>query len=125
MQTLILTGESVWKNQRSRLKQLLPAPCTNFIFEAYERIEVKGSKLYSLDLDHQRMTGERFELSPSHLVYVNQNDALRDTAKYVEIEAAPASGKMVRKPSRAAVPGLSVTPALNPTVTTQDGVSGK
>ena len=92
MQTLILTGESVWKNQRSRLKQLLPAPCTNFIFEAYERIEVKGSKLYSLDLDHQRMTGERFELSPSHLVYVNQNDALRDTAKYVEIEAALTRG---------------------------------
>ena len=46
---------------------------------------------------------------------------------YVEIEASTRSGcgKMVWKPSYAALPGLSVTPGLKPMVITASGVVGK
>ena len=40
-------------------------------------------------------------------------------------EFISASGKIVRKPSSAAFPGLSVTPGLNPTDMTASGASGK
>ena len=44
---------------------------------------------------------------------------------YVEtLASSPASGKIVRNPSRAALPGLSVTPALKPIVTIISGDSG-
>ena len=39
-------------------------------------------------------------------------------------ESGEASGKIVLNPSKAALPGLSVTPGLNPTETTASGVSG-
>ena len=43
---------------------------------------------------------------------------------YVEtLASSPASGKIVRNPSRAALPGLSVTPALKAIVTVMSGDS--
>ena len=43
---------------------------------------------------------------------------------YVEtLASSPASGNIVRKPSKAALPGLSVTPALKPIVTVMSGDS--
>ena len=41
------------------------------------------------------------------------------------MDASPARGKIVMNPSSAAVPGLSVTPALKPIVIALDGASGK
>ncbi|CAI8336933.1 MAG: Uncharacterised protein [Candidatus Poseidoniaceae archaeon] len=43
---------------------------------------------------------------------------------YVDMADSP-SGKSSLKPSFAAVPGLSVTPGLNPTVTVRVGGVGK
>ena len=44
---------------------------------------------------------------------------------YVAMVASVSVGKIVRKPSVAAFPGLSVTPGLKPTVMTVSGDDGK
>ncbi len=58
----------------------------------------------------------------SHSISTPSGTPQKANVRYVEIFASPpASGKIVRKPSNAAFPGLSVTPGLKPTDTTISG----